>query len=272
MYCKNSYEDRLLYWLSEIDAYMRANRRRYGLFGGGAVAAYIGHFPRKLHDIDLLVLPNDIQAISAFLASRGFEHLKSTKSTRARFLKFVLRNHIYELIVSIFPGEFTLLDVDSEDLKPLGVYDFSMALEKVERRQILSLAMNADGIRESVDVDAVPLEDLILSKLWPTFEPNTVHDLLLLLTCPEISKLRWSYLQDRIEKANSLRPYCLQTLQMFERSYRATAWYRLSAEKSRFDSTVVRLRAVVDEESDPTTPPPAALEGSTAKEDRWHRQ
>ena len=179
-YSKYSYESRVLHWLREVDNHLTSNRIHYGLFGGAAVAAYVGHLPRKLHDLDLLLLPNDIKEFCSFLCSRGFKEQRSEKSSKAQFKKFVLANHIYDLIISVFPGKFTLLDVDSKNLRVLGVYDFSAGIKQSRRREIASLSGD-----QAIGVYAVPLEDLIVSKIWPTFEPNTVHDLLLLLTCTE---------------------------------------------------------------------------------------
>lgn len=88
-----------------------------------------------------------------------------------------------------------------------------------------------DGAK-TVDVFVVPMEDLIVSKLWPTFEPNTVHDLLLLLACDEALRLDADYMRRRMESSGGLKMLCYQSYQYFESIYRRTTWYQLTHEKA----------------------------------------
>jgi len=265
-----SYESRLLYWLETLDRYLVSNAVSYGLFGGAAVAAYIGHLPRKLHDIDLLVMPERTDELGSFLKDAGFELSTSDKSRHANFSKFLLRNHVYELIVSVFPGRFTLLDVDKKDLPLIGAYDFSGAILSSKRRAITSLANDGGIARQVVEVSTIPLEVLIISKLWPTFEPNSISDLLLLFSCSDAKRLRWDYLRESfLENSDILRSCCLQTFEMFETSYQRTRWYELLGDKDWLESSVRRLKEVVDWNRCDQRP----LWGATAqttKRDSWN--
>lgn len=224
-YVSNSYESRILHWLSILDRHFVAKGITYALFGGAAVAAYVGHLPRKLHDLDILLYPPDIEHLIGFLEKNGFDHQKREKSDKAGFAKLILKNHVYEMIISAFPARFILLDVDKEELPVLGVYDFAEAMKRTARREIRSFSNG-----ESVGVSAVPLEDLIISKLWPTFEPSTVHDLLLLLSCREASHLDLAYLRQRLEASPPLCELCVETLEKFQQAFPWTAWYQLAAE------------------------------------------
>lgn len=229
-YTRDSYERRLLNWLGCLDTFFLSQQTPYALFGGSAVAGYIGHLPRKLHDIDLLVLPKNQKPLKGFLAAKGFKLERTRKSKRAGFLKFVHRNDIYELIISVFPGSFRLLNLDDRKLPLIAKYDFSSAIVNAVRRTIRSF----DG-QEGVAVSVIPMEDLIISKLWPTFEPNTVHDLLLLFLADESLRLDTEYMRQRIESDSKLSALCHQTYQYFEGIYHRTAWYELTQRKDNIE-------------------------------------
>jgi len=70
-YVQQSYESRLLYWLHEVHGFFESSRLVYALFGGAAVGGYVGHLPRKLHDIDVVVSPEAVQPFERFLTGRG---------------------------------------------------------------------------------------------------------------------------------------------------------------------------------------------------------
>jgi hypothetical protein len=235
-YINNSYENRVLYWLSNLDRHFAVQGISYALFGGAAVAAYVGHLPRKLHDLDILLFPADVEQLVVFLKENGFDHQKQAKSVRAGFAKLILKNHVYEMIISAFPARFILLDIDKEDMPVLATYDFAEALSRTVRREIRNLANE-----ERVTVSAVPLEDLIISKLWPTFEPNTVHDLLLLLSCGEASQLDFAYLKHRLGASPPLCKLCVETLEKFQKAFPWTAWYQLASENRALSNSLSLL-------------------------------
>jgi hypothetical protein len=222
-YLEHSYEKRLLFWLSELDRFCESKEIPYALFGGAAVGAYAGHLPRKLHDLDVISDREGSRMIEVFLVEHQFKKQETVKARVADYTKFMLRNHVYDMIISIFPSTFTLINIDDEQFPVLDVYDFSPALSHRRRLSIRSL-----GCDESTSVSVVPLEDLLVSKLWPTFEPNTVHDLLLLLASKYGSALDGKYLSQRIEANPILRPLVLESFVRFERIYPETSWFRLA--------------------------------------------
>ncbi len=243
-YLERSYESYLIYWLNELDQHCRVAGLPYALFGGAAVGAYVGHLPRRLHDLDVLVLPSDVQTLAAFFLSRGFKERPSIKSEHAGFKKLVKRDELYEMIITVFPGRFTLLDVDQPDLPLVGHYNLVPAIERRIQRQIRAL-----GDSRIAQVQAIPLEDLIISKLWPTFEPTTVHDLMLLLCCPEAETLDTDYLETRVTHSGPLRWLSLQTLDKFESIYRNSAWYRLASSQETCERILGLLRSNLHAES-----------------------
>lgn len=222
-YLEHSYEKKLLFWLSELDRFCESKQIPYALFGGAAVGAYAGHLPRKLHDLDVISDREGSGRIEGFLVERHFKKQETVKAREADYTKFMLRNHVYDMIISIFPSKFTLINIDDERFPVLDVYDFSPALSHRRRLSIRSL-----GSDESTPVSVIPLEDLLVSKLWPTFEPNTVHDLLLLLASKYGSALDGKYLSQRIEANPILRPLVLESFLRFERIYPETSWFHLA--------------------------------------------
>lgn len=226
-YFRDSYEYRLLECLSELDEFFVSRHIPYGVFGGSGIAAYVGYFPRKLHDLDFLIPERQCDSTKTFLSQRGFQLLETEKSRKANFLKFTRRNHIYEMIVSLFPGEFNLLDLDNPELPIVGTYDFRGAIERSGRREISSL----DGQKRS-RVSVIPMEDLVISKLWPTFEPNTVHDLILLFSSDEALALDIPYMRRKLDESGDMSALCNETFELFEAACRRTAWYKLSNKKN----------------------------------------
>jgi len=66
---------------------------------------------------------------------------------------------------------------------------------------------------------AIPIEDMIITKLWPTFEPKSILDLILLLGSDAASRLDFSYLSARVKKTGSIHSVTLQTLKRFVTVY-----------------------------------------------------
>ena len=222
-----SYESKLFHWLYRVDRFFEKSKMPYALFGGAAVAAYIGHLPRKLHDLDVIVREDDLKLADDFMRAEGFELQQTLKSQKANYRKYLLENHLYEIIISFFPGRFTLLNVNQEDLPILGCFDFSHALERAERRRIKSL-----GGQGGISVKVVPIEDLIISKLWPTFEPNTVHDLVVLLATVR-GNLDLQYMKSRVCEAGSLGDLARQSLGHFAQVYKSSVWSSLGKGSDR---------------------------------------
>jgi hypothetical protein len=236
-YIEQSYESRLLFWLDQLHRFCEDNRINYALFGGAAVGAYVGHLPRKLHDIDLISHPATVKEITAFLIGHGFDEQCTVKARKAQYSKFVFRNHIYEMIVSVFPMRFTLLDLDHPKYEVLGSYDFADALE---RRRLLPL--QPLGRKTGISVWAISFEDLVVSKLWPTFEPNTIHDLLLLLTSKAAEAFEPAYFSTCVQRNSVLSEFAAESLERFEHSYPRTAWFRLARDQTFLARRIELLR------------------------------
>jgi hypothetical protein len=124
-------------------------------------------------------------------------------------------------------------------LPVLATYDFQDALAHSQGRMISSL----DGERRVV-VNVLPIEDLIISKLWPTLEPTTVHDLLILLTSPEVKNLRMDYIFKKINSSQPLKELYGKSLPIFKQIYKHTAWYKLATNIHEIDQTVGKLETI----------------------------
>jgi hypothetical protein len=239
-YVEQSYESRLLFWLNQLHHFCADNDLRYALFGGAAVGAYIGHLPRKLHDLDVICDARDVRKIVCYLQDEGFQEQKTVKARKAGYWKFVYRNHIYEMIVSIFPMRFTLLDLDAVGYPVLGSYDFTSALA---RKRLLNV--HSVDRHTTVAVYAIAFEDLIVSKLWPTFEPNTIHDLLLLLTSEAAGQFEFEYFCRCLEYSPTLLEFAAESLSRFEKSYPHTAWSRLALNQDRLTNRIQLLHDAI---------------------------
>ena len=257
-YIEQSYESRLLFWLSQLHQFCDDKEIGYALFGGAAVGAYVGHLPRKLHDIDLICDPKDVKKITAFLEVEGFEEQRTVKARKAGYWKFVFRNHIYEMIVSVFPMRFTLLDLDRPGYPVLGSYDFSDALARKRLLNVQSLNSHA-----TIAVYAIPFEDLVVSKLWPTFEPNTIHDLVLLLTSEAATRFELGYFSACLERSSILWEFAAESLCRFEKSYPKTAWFRLALNEDRLADRIKLLRQAISDRSSSACPSYVPLSDSS---------
>ena len=237
-YYHRSHEIRLLNCLIELDTFLLSHKISYCLFGGLAVASYAGHLIRKLHDIDIILKPNQIESLQNFIINKGFAICETNKSKKAQYLKYVRhdKNGVYQLKTSIFPGKFILLNLDSSHLSVLATYDFQDALSQSQRRVISSL----DGEREA-RVNILPIEDLIISKLWPTLEPTTIHDLLILLTSPEAKTFNMNYIFQKINSSQPLREIYCNSMAIFKKTYKNTAWYKLATNISEIDQMIGKL-------------------------------
>lgn len=209
-----SYESYVFSHLYRLYLFLEAEKRPYAFFGGVGVAAYSGHLSRTLHDLDLIIPEGEDVELVSQLSSEGFSECPTRKAHRAHFRKFLFEDDRYQMIVAIFPGKFTLIDLGDTNMRAIGTYDFGPALERRTVRSIRAL-----GGEGAVPVVTVPIEDMIITKLWPTFEPKSVLDLILLLGSDAASRLDFSYLSSRVKKTRSIQSITLQTLKRFVTVY-----------------------------------------------------
>jgi len=221
LFTEPSYESYVFSQLHDLYRFLKTEKQAYAFFGGVAVAAYSEHLPRTLHDLDLIIPEGEEDKLVLHLRSQGFSECPTRKAHHAHFRKFLFEDYRYQMIVAIFPGKFTLIDLADASMPPIGSYDFRPALEGRVVRSIRAL-----GGEGSVPVITVPIEDLIITKLWPTLEPKLIHDLILLLGSEAASHMDLSYLAARIKEAASLRPVTLETLNRFLSVYDKSLWSR----------------------------------------------
>lgn len=205
-----SYESYVFSHLYRLYLFLEAEKRPYAFFGGVGVAAYSGHLPRTLHDLDLIIPEGEEVGLVSRLHSEGFREHPRKKTKLAHFRKFLFEDDRYQMIVAIFPGKFTLIDLGDANMRAIGTYDFGPAIERRTVRLIHAL-----GGKGAVPVVAVPIEDMIITKLWPTFEPKSILDLILLLGSDAASHIDFSYLSARVKKTEGIRSVTLQTLKRF---------------------------------------------------------
>ncbi len=237
-----SYEYRLIHALREIDIFLTSNDIPYCLFGGAAVAGYAQHFVRKLHDLDLIVMPQHESQLRAYLLQQGFVEHPSPISEKANYVRFAHQNPFCGLKASIFPGAFILLSQASETLTRLAIFDFEPGLRGASRKRILSL-----NNESSAEINVLRLEDLIITKLWPTVEATTIHDLLVLLSCTDPECLDISYIANRLHASPEMRYLYSTSLAIFKASYTKTVWHRFTGENRQLESVIELLESALTE-------------------------
>jgi hypothetical protein len=213
-FSESSYESYVFSHLYRLYIFLEEEKTPYAFFGGVAVAGYSGHLSRNLHDLDLIIPKGEEVGFVSYLSSQGFHEHTRKKSKQADFRKFLFEDDRYQMIVSIFPGKFTLIDLEDENMRHIGTYDFTPALERRTIRLIHAL-----GGQGAVPVVVIPIEDLIITKLWPTFEPKSILDLILLLGSDAASSLDFSYIANRLKQTDRIRLITLQTLKRFLTAY-----------------------------------------------------
>lgn len=204
-------EQSILSELKKLDAFCIENHIPYALFGGIATAAFLGQFVRPLRDIDVLTPKQYAASIYKFLKSQRFSDEGSAFTKRAGFDQFRKRTDSGEIVFQVFPGQFKLLD-GSRRGRTLWAYSFAEAINRAHSLQVTSLDRS-----ETLSLKVVPLEDLILSKLWPYFESNMLFDLAFLLhsVVPNTS-IDSDYLRSRLQAASPLmREQCADNLFRF---------------------------------------------------------
>ena len=231
-----SYESYVFEHLRHLCLFLEAQERVYAFFGGTAVAAYAGHLPRKLHDIDIILPEGNEGGLVSYLDSKGFREQETTKARQANFRKFLFEDDRYQMIVAIFPGRFTLLDLADPGMACIGTYNFGPALERRAIRPIHALC--GEG---HVPVATIPIEDLIITKLWPTLEPKTVYDLVLLLASDAARHIDLSYFATRIADEKAIRSVTVKMLERFSGIYQKSVWSRGLPEKDVIGAQVVLL-------------------------------
>lgn len=237
---RNTHESKLIRLLSQITDYLCESGIVYGIFGSCGIAGYIGHFPRKIHDVDIVLKPDDMRQVKDVLESLGFSKEENQKNISANFENFVyLKDGVWKPKVSLFPGKYTFVDVDDPTFKPLGTYDFTKSLEKRQFKQIYSI-----DHKQNVDVYVLPLEELIISKLWPVFETVNVHDLFLLLSNPDSENIDVNYILSRIKNSPEYTEMYLTNLDLFKKYYPKTAWHSDSCLEQRIHNQLICLEEV----------------------------
>jgi len=237
-----SYESYVFSHLYRLYLFLEAEKRPYAFFGGVGVAAYNGHLSRTLHDIDIIIPEGEEVALVSRLHSEGFCEHPRKKTKRANFRKFLFEDDRYQMIVAIFPGRFTLIDLGDVNMRGIGTYDFGPALERRTVRLIHAL-----GGTGTVPVVVIPIEDMIITKLWPTFEPKSILDLILLLGSDTASHLDFSYLSARVKQTESIRLVTLQTLKRFLAVYDGKClWSRGLAKQDAIKAQVQSLMNALD--------------------------
>lgn len=167
---EDSYEKILLMELSSIDNVLVKSNIKYAIFGGCGIAAYIGHFPRKMRDVDIIIYKNDHKKFISLLKKLGYNSRESKKGTHIHFDKRI-GNHEIE-IHAVFE-DFILIDSNNH---PITKYSFRNALEHCERLTLKS--MDSIFITE---IPVISIEEIMITKLFPPLEPTNVHDLLYIL-------------------------------------------------------------------------------------------
>jgi hypothetical protein len=137
--------------------------------GGLAIGGYLGHLPRRLNDIDLVVSPSDVSAWDSALGRRQFRLVGSERAHIV--LEYASQNRFFDIDTHV--GRIVLANPPSWE--PLGEYDLSDALTA---RVFTSLATIAHDRRISIPV--VPAAHHVLMKLLPPPEPTNLHDLVYL--------------------------------------------------------------------------------------------
>lgn len=237
-----SYESYVFSHLYRLHLFLEAEKQPYAFFGGVGVAAYSGHLPRTLHDLDIIIPEGGEVGLVSRLHSEGFRENPRKKTKRANFRKFLFEDDRYQMIVAIFPGKFTLIDLGDANMRAIGTYDFGPALERRTVRSIHAL-----GGKGEVPVVAVPIEDMIITKLWPTFEPKSILDLILLLGSDTANHLDFSYLSDRVKQTESICSITLQTLKRFLAVYNGKClWSRGLPKQEAIKAQVQSLLNALD--------------------------
>src|SRR5207249_4497843 len=162
--------------LKKLDSFCADNSVQYAVFGGVGTAAFVGQFVRPVHDVDFVVAGAKVALLREFLCTQHFRNEPTESSGYAGFERLAKRTESGELVFQLFPGKFTMLDLAHGRCQPLWVYNFADALEHAKSRFVWNLDRS-----EKLHLRVVPLEDLIVSKLWPFFESNMVYDLGFLL-------------------------------------------------------------------------------------------
>jgi len=254
-----SYEHRILETLSAIDHFCEAEQIPYAVFGGSGVAAYIGHLPRKIHDVDLLALDADIPRLDRFLRKRQFARANTYKSRKAHFLKYSLENHLYQQVVTIFPGKFVLLNIADPGLRPLEEFDFRESICSSKKRDIKTLRTTGDA---GASVRVLRIEDLLISKLWPVIEPTTVHDSFYLLStviAPGAVEFDWDYFCTRLHSTTAIKKLCLDTFSELIELYPRSVWSRGFGDRSAFGNTIHKLGEAIRDAMRPAGESAASL-------------
>jgi hypothetical protein len=118
-FAEPSYESYVFSHLYRLHLFLEAEKQSYAFFGGVGVAAYSGHLSRTLHDFDLIIPEGEEAGLVSHLHLEGYREYPRKKSKRANFRKFLFEDDRYQMIVSIFPGNFTLIDLSDTNMRTI---------------------------------------------------------------------------------------------------------------------------------------------------------
>ena len=190
----NSNEKNTLRVIKAFDAFAKDREIIYATFGGAAVAGYLGHFIRRLHDLDFIIHESSIEDCKRHFKQNGFHARITQKSKKANFVQF--EQPELNVICSLFAGKFNLIDIDSKDMPILIQYDLTETLQ--HRRQ---LRIESFDREVTCSILAIPIEDLLITKLFPTIEPNNMCDIAILLCYIDLKEplnFNQGYFQNRL--------------------------------------------------------------------------
>jgi hypothetical protein len=232
-------ERRIFAELKKLDSFCADHSIPYAVFGGVGTAAFVGQFVRPVHDVDFVVAGPEAAIVREFLFTQRFRSEPTESSGYAGFERLSKSTESGELVFQLFPGKFTLLDLAHGSWQPLWVYNFADALERAKSRFVWNLDRS-----EKLHLRVVPLEDLIVSKLWPFFESNMVYDLVFLLrfALPKC-KLDEHYLMSRLENASPvMKQQCVENLGRFDHTVQHTVLLNALSHKPLLKQSVKALK------------------------------
>lgn len=237
-------EGYLLVEIKEFRSFCNRRRIPYAFFGGLGTAAFLGQLPpRLIHDVDVIVPDAHGRVVREFLVStRRFRNGDRDVPSKVGFARFAKRVHGREIVFQVFSERFTLFDNSGKHRRPLWTYDFSAAIEHAKSHPVWNLDKT-----DRVTLRAIPLEDLILSKLWPYFESSMFYDLLFLLQCSVQPKtLNAEYLSSRLRGSPQImRMQCLSNIHHFGRVIQARNRFTPLINKKKVAGALGLIRDIV---------------------------
>jgi hypothetical protein len=141
--------------------------------GGLAFGCYLGHLPRRLSDVDMVIASADLPHLSAALHAVHYYPMSSARSHviaefRSDTNYFDIDVHLDRIVLAM-PGDWRV--VGEYDLRPALASRQNLAFASLDRTRL-------------VRIPVVSREEHFVMKLLPPLEAHNVHDILYLL-CTE---------------------------------------------------------------------------------------